>query len=235
MKSALTDASQRHAAVVIAALDEAANIERFYERLCRALQALPHTRFEFIWLVEGTDGTADRLRRLGKVKAAPPFPIVEPAERRGLGPRSGWASMWSDDADIVVTMDADLNHQAEDLGRLLDAFETEKADIAIGSRQVPGADIRGMALWSVNRLLRQFFRLPIRDVSSGYRIYCASALRRIRFESEGYAFLPEIVVLAFKHRMRVTEVPITFTQRRQGQSKLYLVETGRSYLHLFAR
>jgi dolichol-phosphate mannosyltransferase len=75
----------------------------------------------------------------------------------------------------------------------------------------------------------------VQDLSSGYRLYRASALRQLRFESDGYAFLPEIALLALAKRMRVIEVPITFTQRKEGQSKLYLVETGVSYLRLFAR
>jgi dolichol-phosphate mannosyltransferase len=182
------------------------------------------------------------LRRLSQREAAPASTIIEPPRRRGLGAafKLGFAAV-PDSAGIVVTMDADLNHQPEELKRLLDAFETEKADIVIGSRQVPGAEVRSMAAWrrwasdAVNWLLRRLSRAPVQDLSSGYRLYRASALRQLRFESDGYAFLPEIVLLALAKRMRVIEVPITFTQRKEGQSKLYLVETGVSYLRLFAR
>jgi dolichol-phosphate mannosyltransferase len=234
--------ARRHIVVVIAALDEADNIEQIYERLRRAVLALPDARSEFIWVIEGSDGTAGILRRLSQREGAPASTIIEPPERRGLGAafRLGFAAV-PDSAGIVVTMDADLNHQPEEIKRLLDAFETERADIVIGSRQVPGAEVRGMAAWrrwasdTVNWLLRRLSRAPVQDLSSGYRLYRASALRQLRFESDGYAFLPEIVLLALAKRMRVIEVPITFTQRKEGQSKLYLVETGGSYLRLFAR
>jgi len=233
---------QRRIAVVIAALDEAADIEEVYERLRRALLALPDTRSEFIWVVEGTDGTAAILRRLAQADGAPPSTFIEPRVRRGLGAafRLGFAAV-PESADVVITMDADLNHEPEELKRLLDAFETERADIAIGSRKVPGGEIRSMDAWrrwssdSVNWLLGRLFHSPVRDASSGYRIYRASALRRLRFENDGYAFQWEIVLLALASRMRVIEGPITFTQRRQGQSKLYLAETIRSYLRLCSR
>jgi dolichol-phosphate mannosyltransferase len=119
---------RRHIAVVIAAMDEAANIEPLYERLHRALRAIPQTSGEFIWVIEGTDGTADRLRRLGDAKDALPFTIIEPAKRRGLGAafKLGFAAV-PKAAGIVVTMDADLNHQPEDLRALLDAFEQADA------------------------------------------------------------------------------------------------------------
>jgi dolichol-phosphate mannosyltransferase len=241
MTPALSRVPRRHIAVVIAAMDEAANVEQVYERLSRALLALPDTRFEFIWVVEGADGTVDILRRLASTEPAPPLTIIEPAKRRGLGAafRQGFAAV-PEAADIVVTMDADLNHQPEELERLLDAFEAEGADIAIGSRKVPGGEIHSMDTWrrwamdSVNWLLRRLFRSPVQDVSSGYRVYCASALRRIHFANDGYAFQWEIVLRALRDHMRVIEVPITFVQRREGQSKLYLVETGRSYLRLLA-
>jgi dolichol-phosphate mannosyltransferase len=82
--------------------------------------------------------------------------------------------------------------------------------------------------------LRRLSRAPVQDLSSGYRLYRASALRRLRFESDGFAFQPEIVLQALANDMRIVEVPITFTQRRSGRSKLYVGETAGSYFSLFA-
>jgi dolichol-phosphate mannosyltransferase len=241
----MTDASsanpERRIVVVIAALDEAENIEEIYTRLRRALLALPATRSEFVWVIEGTDGTADILRRLSQREAVPASTIIEPPRRRGLGAafKLGFAAV-PEGAGIVVTMDADLNHHPEQLKRLLDVFEAENADIVIGSRQVEGAEVRSMAVWrslasgTVNWFLRRLSRAPVQDLSSGYRLYRASALRRLRFESDGFAFQPEIVLQALANDMRIVEVPITFTQRRSGRSKLYVGETAGSYLRLFA-
>lgn len=104
-------------------------------------------------MVEGTDGTAEILRRLAQRDGAPASTILEPPERHGLGAafRLGFDAV-PDSAGIVVTMDAD--HQPEELKRLLDAFETENADIVIGSRQVPGVEIRSMAAWRDGRAMR---------------------------------------------------------------------------------
>jgi dolichol-phosphate mannosyltransferase len=241
MTLALPDSAQRHIAVVVAALDEAASIEELYTRLRRALLALPDTRSELIWVVEGTDGTAEILKRLAQGEDVVSSAINEPPARRGLGTafRLGFDAV-PHGADAAVAMDADLNHQPEELARLLDSFEAENADIAVGSRKVPGAEIRSVDAWrkwssdSVNWLLRRLFRSPVRDANSGYRVYRASALRQLHFRNNGYAFQWEVVLLALGKRMRVIEVPITFTRRRQGQSKLYLAETSRSYLKLLA-
>jgi dolichol-phosphate mannosyltransferase len=145
--------------------------------------------------------------------------------RRGLGAafRLGFDAV-PHGADAVVTMDADLNHQPEELARLLDSFEAENADIAIGSRKVPGAEIlqRGRLAQMVERLGQLAapppLRADVRDANSGYRVYRASALRHLHFRNNGYAFQGEIVLLALAKRRRVIEVQITFTRRRQGQS-----------------
>jgi dolichol-phosphate mannosyltransferase len=181
------------------------------------------------------------LRRLSQREVAPASTIIEPPRRRGLGAafKLGFAAV-PESAGIVVTMDADLNHHPEQLKRLLDVFEAENADIVIGSRQVEGAEVRSMAVWrslasgTVNWFLRRLSRAPVRDLSSGYRLYRASALRRLRFESDGFAFQPEIVLQALANDMRIVEVPILFTQRRSGRSKLYVGETAGSYLRLLA-
>jgi hypothetical protein len=86
---------------------------------------------------------------------------------------------------------------------------------------------------SVDWLLRQLFRSPAPDVGSGYRVSRALALQQLRFENDGYAFQWEIVLLALAKRIARYRSPGHPHQGRRGKSKLYLVETGRSYLQLF--
>jgi glycosyltransferase involved in cell wall biosynthesis len=134
--------------------------------------ALPDTRSEFISVVEGRDDTSAILKRLSQRDGTPACTIIEPQIRRGLGAafRHGFIAV-PDSADVVVTMDADLNHHPKELGRLLSTFEAENADIVIGARKVPGDKIQSMDAWrkrsmdSVNWLLR--FRSPVLDASSG--------------------------------------------------------------------
>jgi hypothetical protein len=103
MRIASPEVSQRHVSVVTAALDEVFNIEEVYERLRRALLALSDTHSEFIWVVEGTDGTAEILKRHARAEDALPFTIVQPRERLGLGAafRQGSEAV-PDDDDIGV-------------------------------------------------------------------------------------------------------------------------------------
>ena len=129
--------------------------------------------------------------------------------------------------DQLVCMDADGSHLPEQLPALLDA--AGDADLVIGSRWVPGGSAIG---WPLHRRLlslggswyaRLVLGLRQRDVTGGFRVYRADALRRIRThanESRGYVFQIEMLWRADRERLRITEVPITFTDRSAGASKL---------------
>ena len=130
--------------------------------------------------------------------------------------------------DCIVEMDADGSHRALDLPRLLDAVE-EGADLALGSRWVPGGTVRGWALHRLllsragNRYARTMLALPYRDVTGGYRAFRADRLHRLDLatvESEGYCFQIDLVRRAHAAGLRVVEVPITFVEREHGVSKM---------------
>lgn len=231
----------RHISVVIAALDEEANVEELYARLRGAIASSPNTRAHFIWVVEGTDNTARILRSLPNEDELLSSSIIEPPIRRGLGAafRIGFAAVPLH-SDLVVTLDADLNHHPEELKRLVDALDASQADIAIGSRMVVGAS-GGQAAWrrwlsnAANRVLLHLSGSTVRDMSSGYRVYRAEALRELQFANDGFAFLPEIAMTAADAGMKIVEVPITFSPRQRGKSKLNVKEATRSYLDLLDR
>jgi dolichol-phosphate mannosyltransferase len=222
-------------AVVIAAYDEAGNVEGLCERLLCTLKAMDITAFELILVVEGDDGTAGIVRSLARRQ--PEIRLVEPAVGRGLGAafRLGFAAI-SPLSDIVVTMDADLNHQPEEIPLLVDALQRYGADIVLGSRRVPGSCARDTARWRAwltrigNWGLKRCFRTEIRDLTSGFRAYRADALRQLDFRNNGFAFLPEIALLAVRAKLRLEEVPISFTARRDGKSKMRIGSTSSSYL-----
>jgi dolichol-phosphate mannosyltransferase len=130
-------------------------------------------------------------------------------------------------ADVICQMDADLSHDPRHLPALIAA--TERADIVIGSRYVPGGDIvnwpkrRRMLSRFANSYIRLVTRLRARDCTSGYRCWRREALAAIQlatFTSEGYSFLVEMLYAASAARLRFAEVPITFVERRLGESKL---------------
>lgn len=129
--------------------------------------------------------------------------------------------------DAVIQMDADFSHNPADVPRLLEALE--HADLAIGSRYVPGGGITHWA-WrrrilsrGANMYARHLTGAPIADLTGGFtawRTDCLAAAHPETIRAEGYGYLLELKVRAARNRARIAEVPIMFTERREGQSKL---------------
>jgi dolichol-phosphate mannosyltransferase len=174
------------------------------------------------------DGTAERAEvaaaELGQIK------VMRRPGKQGLGSayRDGFKVSIDEGYDTVVTMDVDFSHDPAVLPQLLAVIDAG-ADAVIGSRYVPGG---ATVDWPLHRRLLSRFGnrytsfvlgLRVRDCTSGYRAYRASALREIEpatTTAEGYAFLTELVRRLVRHGQRVMETPIVFTDRRYGQSKM---------------
>jgi dolichol-phosphate mannosyltransferase len=166
--------------------------------------------------------------------------LVRPG-RQGLGPayRAGFA--WALDAgyDAVVQMDADLSHPPERLPALLAALE--HADVAVGSRYVRGGGVRDWPLTrraisrAGNLFVRMVLRTTVNDATSGFKAFRRGALLRIlsaRSESNGYCFQIETLWRADRIGLHVTEVPITFTDRTLGESKMSAAIIGEAMLRV---
>jgi len=173
---------------------------------------------------DGTGALADTLA--GEL---PRLSTLQRTSKDGLGTayREGFAVGLERGFDVLVEMDADLSHPAAALPALLDALAT--ADLAIGSRYVRGGDVVG---WPASRLLlsrggnayvRAWTGLPVRDATAGFRAYRREVLESLDLAtvaSEGYAFQLEMTLRAWVDGARITEVPITFTERAEGMSKM---------------
>lgn len=175
----------------------------------------------------GGDGTADvaeeTAARLGGIT------VLRRATKAGIGSayRIGFALALDRGYDAVVEMDADGSHDPRALPALLSALRD--ADLVIGSRYVPGGVI---PRWSVHRRLlsrggNQLAALclgtHVQDLTSGFRVYRADALRASELatvRSEGYGFQIEMAARVLERRRRVVEVPISFVDRTSGESKL---------------
>ena len=174
------------------------------------------------------DGTAELVEAtaadLGQIKL-----VVRP-RKRGLGTayREGFTVALDEGYDIIVSMDVDWSHDPAVLPDLLGLIEGG-ADVAIGSRYVPGGATvdwplhrRLLSRWG-NRYTAFVLRLGINDCTSGYRAYRATALRAIEpatTTAEGYAFLTELVRRHERHGHTMAETPIVFADRRYGTSKM---------------
>ena len=136
---------------------------------------------------------------------------------------------------LVAQMDADLSHDVRYLPDLIAA--TADADLAIGSRYVPGG---GVSNWSfgrrllsrfANRYVRLITGLPVKDGTGGYRCWRRETLIELplpKLVSNGYAFMVEMAWETFQRRLRITEVPIVFVERRQGTLQAELVRRVRN-------
>lgn len=227
----------RRLTVVIAAYDEEANVEPLTRRLHRTLSGLPGWEWEVLYVVEGTDGTRAVIERLAAELGHVRLLYSEAPSGLGAAFRRGFAAV-ADDVDVVVTMDADLNHQPEEIPSLLAALDETGSDIVVGSRFVTGSSVRGAPLWkrflsnTMNLLMRWLYGLKVGDKTSGFRAYRATALHAIHFENRNFAFLPEMLIRAHRQGSSISETPIHFVFRREGRSKLRFWSTSLSYLTL---
>lgn len=212
------------ALVVLPTYQEAANIAEVLRRL-RA--AAPDAD---ILVVDDSspDGTASIAKAEGHELGGVDV-LVRPA-KSGLGSayRDGFAEGLARSYDVLVEMDSDLSHDPARLPALLQAVE-DGADLAIGSRYVPGGSVPGWPIhrrWlsrAGNRYADFALRLSVRDATSGYRAYRADALRRIDLagvSAEGYGFQIEMAYRVAGNGGRIVELPITFVDRTRGTSKM---------------
>lgn len=139
--------------------------------------------------------------------------------------------------DGLINLDADLSHDPGDIPRLLAEARRTSADIVIGSRYVRGGSIRGWPLRRrvlsalLNRVATTFLRLPVQDCSGAFRYYRVAKLSTLdltEIRSTGYAMLEEVLWLLSRSNAKIQEVPICFTNREEGKSKLNFSESVRS-------
>jgi dolichol-phosphate mannosyltransferase len=214
--------------VVVPTFNEADNLAA----MAGALLALP---VPGLGLIIVDDESPDGTGRLADDLAAASAGRVDVIHRhgaRGLGfaYRDGFARALERGAEAVVQMDADFSHAPSDVPRLLDALAD--CDVAVGSRYVPGGGVddrwglRRFALSrSANAYARTILGLKTRDATSGFKAWRRSALESVdpgRVGSNGYLFQVEMTYISERLGLRICEVPIFFTERRAGASKMSL-------------
>jgi dolichol-phosphate mannosyltransferase len=175
---------------------------------------------------DGTGQVADELSRTypGRVS------VLHRAGKLGLGTAylEGFDKVLGEGAEAVVQMDADFSHDPKVLVEM--AKRIENADLVVGSRYVKGGSVderwplwrKGLSAFA-NLYARTILGLPLRDVTTGYRLWRRDALMKMpldRIKSSGYVFLVEMVYLAHRLGLRIAETPIYFPDRRWGKSKM---------------
>jgi dolichol-phosphate mannosyltransferase len=208
--------------VILPTYNEAENLAEVVARV------LEHPYSVLIVDDDSPDGTGRLAAQLAAEE--PRLSVLQRSGKQGLGSAyaEGFSVALAAGAEILCEMDADLSHDPDELPRLIAAVE-DGAQLAIGSRFVPGGAIEGwprrrrfLSRWG-NRYARVMLGVPVKDLTSGFRAFRAEALSRLRADtcrSAGYAFQVEMAWRAHLLDYRITEVPITFRERRRGRSKL---------------
>lgn len=220
--------------MAVCTYQEAQNIEAMLDGLRRAL---PDVRL-LVVDDNSPDGTADLVRQFQRGDDR--VDLIVRKDRRGLGSAIVDAMRFTvaHGYAFFVNLDADLSHDPAQLPLLLQqARSRDDVDVVIGSRYIDGGKIVGWPLRRrlmsklVNRFATGFLKLPVQDCSGSMRCYRTSALDAIDLNSlqcTGYAVLEELLVKLDREGRQMVEVPITFTEREHGQSKLTMAEAFRS-------
>jgi len=212
--------------IIIPTYNEKENIEKIIRKVF-ALKKL----FHILIIDDGSpDGTANIVKDLQK-EYSKQLHIEERAGKLGLGTAYIHGFNWAlkKEYEFIFEMDADFSHNPDDLIRLYNANSHDGGDVAIGSRYVNGVNIVN---WPMNRLLMSFFaskyvklitQMPIHDSTAGFKCYKRSVLETIslnKIQFIGYAFQIEMKFKAWKYGFNIVEVPVIFTDRTEGKSKM---------------
>ena len=210
--------------VILPTYDEAENIANVLER---TRKAVPEA--QVLVVDDGSpDGTADLAEQAGERLGG--VHVLRREGKSGLGSAYRAGFRWGLDQgyDVLVEMDADLSHDPDDLPALLAAV-THGADLAIGSRYVPGGSIpdwswhrRMLSRWG-NRYAAGVLGLAVNDATAGFRAYRSSVLEAIDLDTivaDGYGFQIEMTYQVVGLGGRIVEVPISFSDRLLGESKM---------------
>jgi len=210
--------------VILPTYNEAENLERIVGTV---LEHLPPSGSVLIVDDNSPDGTGEIADRLADGDDS--VEVLHRERKEGLGPAylAGFRVALAGGAERIIEMDADFSHDPAFLPRLIEA--TERADLVIGSRYVPGG---GITEWGPLRRLisrggsayaRTALGLPIKDLTGGFKCFRRIVLETIdldTIEARGYAFQVETTYSAIKAGIRVVEVPIVFKDRADGTSKM---------------
>lgn len=157
--------------------------------------------------------------------------LIERSGKQGLGTAyiCGFKFALQNNYDFILEMDADFSHNPEDLIKLLHVCRTGAADLSIGSRYVTGVNVvnwpmgRVLLSYCASMYVRLITGMPIMDTTAGFVCYRKSILKTINLDDikfVGYAFQIEMKFLTWKHGFILKEVPIIFTDRTKGESKM---------------
>ena len=212
--------------IIIPTYNEILNIEAIIRKTLSLKD-----NFHILIVDDGSpDGTGAKVKELQKEYNGR-LHILERAGKQGLGTAyiAGFNWALEHDYQFIFEMDADFSHNPEDLLKLHHACSVENNDVAIGSRYISGVNVVN---WPIGRVIMSYYAsayvrfitgMKIMDTTAGFKCYRRKVLETINFDKikfKGYAFQIEMKFTAYKFGFKVVEVPIIFTDRSMGTSKM---------------
>jgi dolichol-phosphate mannosyltransferase len=212
--------------VIIPTYNEKGNIDKIIHKVFSL-----STSFDILIIDDNSpDQTAEIVKTLQK-EYNDKLHLIEREGKLGLGTAYITGFKWAikNNYDYIIEMDADFSHDPNDLPRLYEACAKDGADLAIGSRYKNGTNVVN---WPIGRILMSYFAskyvafitgMKINDTTAGFKCYRKKVIETIDLDSikfKGYAFQIEMKFKAWKHKFKLVEVPIIFTNRQVGTSKM---------------
>lgn len=213
--------------VIIPTYNERENIENIINKILSLKK-----EFDILIIDDNSpDKTYEIIEELKNGTSNNRLNLIKREGKLGLGTAyiTGFEWALANNYDYICEMDADFSHDPEDLPRLVEACTNGKADMAIGSRYISGVNVVN---WPIGRVLMSYYAsayvrfitgMTIKDTTAGFKCYSRKVLEKIdlnKIKLKGYAFQIEMKFTAWKMGFKITEVPIIFTDRKKGTSKM---------------
>lgn len=226
---------------IIPAYNERGNIKVLLKRLEKAITSVT-SQYLILFIIQGIDGSRELLEKIITNKTQVNLLYFPEALGIGRAYKKGFAKIPSH-ITHVLTLDADLNHDPSVIQSFFKSMEMYHADVVVGSRFIKGGKFLDRRVWKrwasrvVNRIVRVLLRTQVRDVSSGFRLMRSEVVRSVlpQLHETGYPFYMEFLLIAQQKKYKIVEVPITYSARRWGKSKMGTFSTAVEYFKFFSR
>lgn len=228
-----TEPTPPRVAVVVPTYNERGNVGQVKKRLGPVAESLGGSFWVLFVDDNSPDGTAGEVKAM--MQGDPSVRLLERKEKKGLGTAylEGFRyALANFDPDVVVQMDADLQHPPEEVGPLVRSV-VQGADVAIASRRVEGGGFKGLTLWRrmVSRgaswLSRTILGLEVRDTTTGFRAFRKGAVETLLAHpprAVGFIFEVESLYILKRYGFGMVEIPFVFVERATGASKMGMGE-----------